>query len=201
MSTQTDLNTYPWQFVLYYCNTINADVTVYQTDLSNVCTLGFDVSGNITISGWLISGYAIPDTTTLLTYALVNVLDAYANFYTIQVAQPYSITTTKLAMIRADASTIGFFVYDETVQANKTWLGSSWQTNMERFLSTSGGSVSGNLGLGTSSYGSGTGSILGLANASTVPSIAPTAGGVIYVESGALKYRGSSGTITTLAPA
>ena len=72
---------------------------------------------------------------------------------------------------------------------------------MQRFLSTSGGSVSGNLGLGTSSYGSGTGSILGLANASTVPSSDPVAGGVIYVESGALKYRGSSGTITTLAPA
>ena len=65
MSMQTDLNTYPWQFVLYYCNTINADVTVYQTDLSNVCTLGFDCSGNSTISGWLIGGYVVPSPATL----------------------------------------------------------------------------------------------------------------------------------------
>ncbi len=29
----------------------------------------------------------------------------------------------------------------------------------------------------------------------------PTGGGIIYVENGALKYRGSSGTITTIANA
>ena len=205
MSSQSELNTYPWQFVLYYCNIINADATVYQTDLSNVCTLGFDDFGNITIFGWLIGGYAIPSPATLMSYVLATVLAAYDDFYTIpfaiQVAQPYSITTTKLTTIRADASTIGFSVYDVTAQANKTWTGSAWLTNMQRFLVTTGGSLTGNLGLNTSSFGSGTGSILGLANAATVPSVNPTAGGVIYVESGALKYRGSSGTVTTLAPA
>lgn len=35
----------------------------------------------------------------------------------------------------------------------------------------------------------------------TAPSTNPVSGGYLYVESGALKYRGSSGTITTLAPA
>lgn len=39
-----------------------------------------------------------------------------------------------------------------------------------------------------------------IANRGSVPGI-PTAGGVIYVEAGALKYKGSSGTITTLAAA
>jgi hypothetical protein len=29
----------------------------------------------------------------------------------------------------------------------------------------------------------------------------PTGGGVMYVEGGALKYKGSSGTVTTIAPA
>ena len=38
-----------------------------------------------------------------------------------------------------------------------------------------------------------------LAN-SSAPST-PTGGGVVYVESGALKYKGSSGTVTTIAPA
>lgn len=203
MSSQAEFNTYPWQFVLYYCNIINADATVYQTDLSNVCTLGFDEFGNITISGWLLGGYAIPTPTTLMSYVLATVLTAYDDFYTIpaaiQLAQPYSITTTKLTTIRADASTIGFSVYDVTVQANKTWTGSAWLTNMQRFLVTTGGSLTGNLGLSTSSFGSGSGSVLGLANAATIPSANPTAGGVIYVESGALKYRGSSGTVTTLA--
>lgn len=35
----------------------------------------------------------------------------------------------------------------------------------------------------------------------TAPSAAPTGGGALYVESGALKYRGSAGTITTIAAA
>jgi hypothetical protein len=35
----------------------------------------------------------------------------------------------------------------------------------------------------------------------TAPAINPTSGGFIWVESGALKYRGSSGTVTTLAAA
>jgi hypothetical protein len=39
-----------------------------------------------------------------------------------------------------------------------------------------------------------------VANTSSAPS-APASGGVLYVEAGALKYRGSSGTITTLAAA
>jgi hypothetical protein len=42
--------------------------------------------------------------------------------------------------------------------------------------------------------------VLLLANA-TAPASNPTGGGYLYVESGALKYRGSSGTITTIANA
>lgn len=38
-------------------------------------------------------------------------------------------------------------------------------------------------------------------NAETVPSGTPTGGGVLYVEGGALKYRGSSNTVTTLGVA
>ena len=33
------------------------------------------------------------------------------------------------------------------------------------------------------------------------PSVSLTGGGILYVEAGALKYRGSSGTVTTIAPA
>lgn len=57
-----------------------------------------------------------------------------------------------------------------------------------------------NFGVNTASFGSG-GGCLGIANATAVPSTNPAAGGVLYVQAGALKYRGSSGTITTIAPA
>ena len=57
-----------------------------------------------------------------------------------------------------------------------------------------------NVGFGTTDFGSGV-TTIGIANAATVPSVNPTAGGVLYCEGGALKYRGSSGTITTIAAA
>jgi hypothetical protein len=64
--------------------------------------------------------------------------------------------------------------------------------------------VSSNLGISgdatEATFGSGTG-VFGIRNAVAVPSANPTGGGVLYVEAGALKYRGSSGTVTTLAVA
>jgi len=59
---------------------------------------------------------------------------------------------------------------------------------------------SGNVGVGVSTFGTSAAKVLGLANA-TAPSTSPAGMGQLYVESGALKYRGSSGTITTLAVA
>lgn len=43
--------------------------------------------------------------------------------------------------------------------------------------------------------------VMFIANAGTNPSTDPTSGGVLYVDAGALKYRGSSGTVTTIAAA
>jgi hypothetical protein len=60
---------------------------------------------------------------------------------------------------------------------------------------------SGNLGIGTTSFGASSVKVIGIGNATTVPTGNPTAGGVLYVEAGALKYRGSSGTVTTIANA
>lgn len=52
----------------------------------------------------------------------------------------------------------------------------------------------------TPSFGSGVG-VLGIANATTVPSTNPAAGGVMYASGGALYWRGSAGTVTPVAPA
>jgi hypothetical protein len=52
----------------------------------------------------------------------------------------------------------------------------------------------------TASSGGGAG-VVGISNATTVPTSNPTGGGILYSEGGALKWRGSSGTITTIAVA
>ncbi len=59
----------------------------------------------------------------------------------------------------------------------------------------------GNIGIGTQTqFGSGT-LVLGLANATTVPTVTPTGGGVMYSTAGALHWLGSSGTDTVIAVA
>jgi hypothetical protein len=58
----------------------------------------------------------------------------------------------------------------------------------------------GNVGIGVSTFGTSAAKVLGLANA-TAPSTSPAGMGQLYVEAGALKYRGSSGTVTTIAAA
>jgi hypothetical protein len=56
------------------------------------------------------------------------------------------------------------------------------------------------LSLNTTSLGGGVG-VLAIGNAGTVPASNPTGGGVLYAEGGALKWRGSNGTVTQLAAA
>lgn len=58
----------------------------------------------------------------------------------------------------------------------------------------------GNMGIRTTSqFGAGRG-VIAIANASVAPSANPAGGGILYVEDGALKYRGSNGTVTVIAP-
>lgn len=49
-------------------------------------------------------------------------------------------------------------------------------------------------------FGGGEG-VVAIVNAQTLPTTNPSGGGILYVDAGALKYRGSSGTVTTLAAA
>jgi hypothetical protein len=99
-----------------------------------------------------------------------------------------------------DYAQIGHLVFDTTAGSHSGHL---------VFYTSLSGSLSeqmridrlGNVGIGTSSqFGGGTG-VIGLANAGTNPSTNPTGGGVLYADSGALKWRGSSGTTTTIANA
>jgi hypothetical protein len=58
----------------------------------------------------------------------------------------------------------------------------------------------GNIGFNGTSFGGGVG-VRFMGNAATVPTSNPTGGGILYAEAGALKWRGSSGTVTPIAPA
>lgn len=84
-------------------------------------------------------------------------------------------------------------LFHGTIQA--TYSGAALGTLL---LQPQGGNV-GLVGV-VDQYGSGSG-VIGIANRVTVPTTNPTGGGVLYCESGALKYRGSSGTVTTIAAA
>lgn len=66
----------------------------------------------------------------------------------------------------------------------------------ERLRISSGG----NIGIGVAAWGTSAVGVIGIANG-TAPSSSPSGMGQLYVESGALKYRGSSGTVTTIAAA
>lgn len=59
---------------------------------------------------------------------------------------------------------------------------------------------SSNLLLGVTGAGASASKVFCMANA-TAPSTSPSSMGQLYVEAGALKFRGSSGTVTTIAPA
>jgi hypothetical protein len=52
----------------------------------------------------------------------------------------------------------------------------------------------------TRNFGGGDG-VIGIRDATTAPTTDPATGGILYSEAGALKWRGSSGTVTTMAAA
>jgi len=93
--------------------------------------------------------------------------------------------------------------YEIAVQSDKLQINGRNATDsaFETIVVFQRRAAGGNIGIGTSSqFGRGQG-VIAIANASIAPTANPAGGGVLYVEDGALKYRGSSGTVTTIAPA
>jgi hypothetical protein len=83
--------------------------------------------------------------------------------------------------------------YRDTYEGSHVWRGAGFA---ELFRADQ----SGNLMIGMTTPATSSAKTLHIANG-TAPTANPTGGGVLYVESGALKYRGSSGTVTTIANA
>ncbi|MGW2932970.1 hypothetical protein ACWDA7_14130 [Streptomyces sp. NPDC001156] len=67
-------------------------------------------------------------------------------------------------------------------------------------LQSTSNATKGTINIGSSQWNDGTNVIL-VANTTAAPASNPVGGGYLYVESGALKFRGSSGTVTVIAPA
>lgn len=99
---------------------------------------------------------------------------------------------------RATGNALGGAFIWQTAPAGGS--GSTLQTPLTRFRIEPSGNIAYTADGVAPSYGSGTG-VFFLANATVVPSVNPVGGGILYVEAGALKYRGSGGTVTTIAPA
>jgi hypothetical protein len=126
----------------------------------------------------------------------------------IQLAKTYAINWSDNSgadSIRVDDAP-SWFTSRSNVQTFKIYGGTSSGAWVFRDSSGAGANrvtilADGNVGIGTTSgFGGGAG-VIGIANAATVPTSNPSGGGVLYVENGALKYRGSSGTVTTIANA
>jgi hypothetical protein len=93
--------------------------------------------------------------------------------------------------------------YEIAVQSDKFQINgrNASDTGFETIVVFQRLGAGGNIGFRTTSqFGKGQG-VIAIANASVAPSVNPAGGGILYVEGGALKYRGSNGTITTIAPA
>ena len=93
--------------------------------------------------------------------------------------------------------------YEIAVQSDKLQINgrNATDTGFETIVVFQRRAAGGNIGVRTTSQFGGGQGVIAIANASVAPSENPANGGVLYIEDGALKYRGSEGTITTIAPA
>jgi hypothetical protein len=112
----------------------------------------------------------------------------------------YALEDATLALGAVLTTVYGFFSPNLTVGSNKLPFydggigGNKNDTSGNRFRSNT------QFGSTTGGFGTGDG-VIGIANAPTAPVANPTAGGILYAEAGALKWRGSGGTVTTIAVA
>lgn len=94
--------------------------------------------------------------------------------------------------------------FGDEVDNSKGQIGYDFTNNWFRMVA--GGTVrmimdaNSNLGIGVTTLGTGAVGVIGIVSG-TPPTSSPAGMGQLYVESGVLKYRGSSGSVTTLAPA
>jgi hypothetical protein len=102
-----------------------------------------------------------------------------------------------------DPNDLGKGKYEIAVQSDKLQINGRKDDNsgFDTIVVFQRRAVGGNIGFRTTSQFGGGQGVIAIANASVPPSVNPAGGGILYVEDGALKYRGSQGTVTIIAPA
>ena len=177
--------------------------TITLTSASNAA-----VGDLITVAGVTPTGY----NGTFVVTAVSNTSPftvSYANVTTGSQTVAGTVSLPAQASVTArSAGTPGLIVKAAASQVARiqSWVDSA---NIEKAYVTSDGSIltgatltaNGNLRVGGAASLGGGGGVIGIVNSPTVPTTNPTGGGVLYAEGGALKWRGSSGTVTVIAAA
>lgn len=151
---------------------ISFDVTP-NTTASRITAMTLDQSGYVSIGTILTSG-AAPD----------EALNVYGS--AIRLMSTSGLARSNWRLYSSDTGSVGQLDIQD-------WSGGVWTSNLTLMSD-------GNVGIGTSSFGTSAAKVIGIADG-TAPSSSPAGMGQLYVEAGALKYRGSSGTVTTIANA
>lgn len=112
-------------------------------------------------------------------------------------------TTTDGARLVLDSNTGGLYGSGNMIlDLNKAGSSFAMRDSANALATVHQFGKDGSVALGAAgSFGSGAGPMVFLANSTTAPTTNPTGGGILYVSAGALKYRGTSGTVTTIAAA
>ena len=172
------------------------------------------VGGGILVGAAITSGNSLvvnPGGTANATSSALGFSNANAQFAVIS----GSATTVPIAVRAASGQTASLLQMSDSagtslifsvsaagvVRTDSYFRGRGIQSIFDDSISI--GALAGNniqLGSATGSVGGGS-RVIGITDAITVPTTNPTGGGVLYAEGGALKWRGSSGTITTIANA
>ena len=93
--------------------------------------------------------------------------------------------------------------YEIAVQADKLQINgrNADDTAFETLVVFQRRAAGGNIGIRTASQLGAEHGVIAIANATVAPSANPAGSGILYIENGALKYRGANGTVTVIAPA
>jgi hypothetical protein len=137
----------------------------------------------------------------------------------VNLGAPTSTVPQQLGVVAREATTIGAVIRGAASQSANLFevqnsggtilsrINSGGQLAVPTLANTDGltamalpGSRNVQIGSATASLGGGV-VVIGIADATTVPTTNPTGGGVLYSQGGSLKWRGSSGTVTTIAAA
>ncbi len=169
--------------------------TTDSTDSSSVSTGSIITSGGIGVAKKAYVGTSLNINSTATTAKLI-------------VNAGVQNVGTEESVIRAIGSTTAtkIEIQNTTASTGKLWEVRSLSNGGFDLTDRTGSATpfsidtNGSFGFNGASFASGI-KVLFIGNASTLPSGTPTGGGVLYCDGGALKYKGSGGTVTTLGVA